>query len=163
MPSPAEAPKQRVHVNVADMKLSTSLDAELTTYGLGPCIGITFFDPRARVGALLHAQLPLARANASRALASPFTYVDRGIIETLRALAACGADRQRLVVHLAGGAAGIHGAEIGPRNVVVAERMMERHHLLVVERQLGGNVARTMTLDLASGRTSIRAVERVAA
>ena len=53
-------------------------DEVLVTYSLGSCIGLSLYDPVARVGGLLHAMLPLssldpvkAAANARRCSPTP--------------------------------------------------------------------------------------------
>ena len=44
-------------VGIGDMKFSRG-EGRIITYALGSCIGITFYDPVTRLGALLHIMLP---------------------------------------------------------------------------------------------------------
>ena len=48
---------KQVSVGIADMKL-TRQEGVLITYALGSCVGISFYDPMIRLGALLHIMLP---------------------------------------------------------------------------------------------------------
>ena len=43
-------------VGIGDMKFSRG-EGRIITYALGSCIGITFYDPVTRLGALLHISL----------------------------------------------------------------------------------------------------------
>lgn len=49
--------QKKISVGIADMKL-TRQEGVLITYALGSCIGITFYDPMIKLGALLHIMLP---------------------------------------------------------------------------------------------------------
>ena len=45
--------EKELKVGIGDMKLTRN-EGTIITYALGPCIGITFYDPQLRLGALLH-------------------------------------------------------------------------------------------------------------
>ena len=45
-------------VGVADMQIAVAADKQLITYALGSCIGLTAYDPVAKIGGLLHFMLP---------------------------------------------------------------------------------------------------------
>ena len=53
--------EKELKVGIGDMKLNRG-EGRIITYALGSCIGITFYDPAIRLGALLHIMLP-ARFN----------------------------------------------------------------------------------------------------
>ena len=92
--------EKKISVGIADMKI-TRQEGVLITYALGSCIGISFYDPMIKLGALLHIMLP-ERGRAGDA--NVFKFADSGIHETLRKLSAYGATKQRLVCKIAGGA-----------------------------------------------------------
>ena len=48
---------KKISVGIADMKIARQ-EGELITYALGSCIGIAFYDPMIKLGALLHIMLP---------------------------------------------------------------------------------------------------------
>ena len=48
---------KQISVGIADMKL-TRREGVLITYALGSCVGISFYDPMIKLGALLHIMLP---------------------------------------------------------------------------------------------------------
>ena len=49
--------EKRLTVGIGDMKF-TRENGQIITYALGSCIGISFYDPVLRLGALLHIMLP---------------------------------------------------------------------------------------------------------
>lgn len=145
-----------VPVGVAEMKLSTNPRARLAAFGLGSCIAITFFDRVARVGALLHAQLPLARDNEAFAEQNPFAFVDSGIAKTLEALVRLGAHAPRLLVGAAGGANLSAHATVGERNCRALDATLRSFGLWTDGAHLGGHLARTVSLDLVDGSVKVR-------
>ena len=64
-------------VGIGDMKFSRG-EGRIITYALGSCIGITFYDPVTRLGALLHIMLP---AQFEGKDSNPFKFADSGIRE----------------------------------------------------------------------------------
>ena len=46
-----------IKVGMADLKVAKAPDS-LITLGLGSCIGLTFYDPVAKVGGMVHYMLP---------------------------------------------------------------------------------------------------------
>ena len=56
-----------IKVGMADYKVGAA-PSTLISYGLGSCIGLSLYDPQAKVGGLLHYMLPGQQAGA------PFGY-----------------------------------------------------------------------------------------
>lgn len=133
------------------------------TYALGSCIGITFYDPQVRLGALLHIMLP-AKVDARDA--NLFKYADSGIHETVRKLTAFGMLKSRTVVKIAGGAKmfEISGnadfGNIGQRNTAAVKQTLMQEGLRISAEDTGGSYARTMILDVKTGAVSVRSFGR---
>lgn len=148
---------KKISVGIADMKM-TRQEGELITYALGSCIGISFYDPMIKLGALLHIMLP----EKNQADSNVFKFADSGIRETLRKLYAFGATKGRLVVKIAGGAKmfemkGPGGlGNIGERNAQNVKRVLMMEGIRVVSEDTGANYARTMLLDVGTGQVFIR-------
>ena len=87
---------KKISVGIADMKM-TRQEGMLITYALGSCIGISFYDPMIKLGALLHIMLPEKNQLTDT---NVFKYADSGIQETLRKLAAFGAVKRLSVIHI---------------------------------------------------------------
>ena len=148
---------KKISVGIADMKIARQ-EGELITYALGSCMGISFYDPMIKLGALLHIMLP----EKNQADSNVFKFADSGIRETLRKLYAFGATKGRLVCKIAGGAKmfemkGPGGlGNIGERNAQNVKRVLMMEGLRVVSEDTGANYARTMLLDVGTGQVFIR-------
>lgn len=146
----------QVSVGVADMRLSNEPGCTLATFGLGSCIGIAFYDRIARVGAMLHAQLPFASDNRELAASNPFAFVDAGTAATLAALSRYGARTSRLLVWAAGGATLNPHATVGERNQLALGETMRSFGLYADTAHLGGTVPRGIALSLPEGIVLVR-------
>ena len=152
---------QKLTVGIADMKIGKGNDL-LVAYALGSCIGLCFYDPKLKLGALLHVMLPL---NMEAGRKNPLKYADTGIRETLRQLEAKGASRSRITVKIAGGAKmfevnGGNLGNIGQRNIESVHTILRMEGIRLLGEHVGGNVARTLLFDLDSGQSCIRSYGR---
>ncbi len=146
-------------VGVADMKVSESREDTLITYSLGSCLGVTLHDHDAGVGGLLHCMLPHSKMDAAKAERNPAMFVDTGILTLLQALFDRGAQRKRLSVRVAGGAQILDEKKtfnIGERNYTMLRKVLWKNSLLIAGEEVGGNVPRTLALDMATGDTRLR-------
>jgi chemotaxis protein CheD len=147
-------------VNVADLIVTADPEDVLITYALGPCLGIAISDVQAGIGGLLHAQLPTAGGDAERAKRNPAQFVDSGLITMLEAMLDLGAEPARLSVKVAGGAHvmdDLNVFQIAKRNYAVLKKLLWKNNLLIAAEEVGGNVPRTMSLEVHSGRVMIQA------
>lgn len=148
-------------IGIADMQLLKN-EGTLITYALGSCIGICLYDPAIRLGAMLHIMLPL---NMEAGRKNPLKYADTGVAEMLRQMEAKGANRSRIVAKIAGGAkmfevTGGSLGNIGQRNIDSVKMQLKRHGLRLQKEDVGGTVARTMLMDVATGTVSVRSYGR---
>ena len=149
---------QKLTVGIADMKIGKGNDL-LVTYALGSCIGLCFYDPKLKLGALLHVMLPL---NMEAGRKNPLKYADTGIRETLRQMESKGASRARITAKIAGGAkmfevSGSNGlGNIGQRNIESVKATLRREKIRLLAEHTGGTVARTLLFDVVTGQGCIR-------
>jgi chemotaxis protein CheD len=143
------------------MKVSSSPEDEIITFALGSCIGITVYDPVAHIGAMVHVMLPTSSIDPIKASTNPCMFVDTGVKNLFLASYKAGAQRNRLMVFAAGGATA-HGLEqddyfqIGARNVTVLRSLLWKNGIILQNSDFGGNLARTMSLDIGTGQVTIR-------
>jgi chemotaxis protein CheD len=148
-----------VVIGAAECHVTGDTTSVLVIHALGSCVGVSIYDPLARVGGLLHFMLPAAPADAPQAGKSPYMFADSGIPRMFREAYEKGAQKRRLRVRVAGGAqiADENGVfNIGQRNCLAMRRIFREAGVIVHAEETGGNVARTMRLDLASGRLFLR-------
>ncbi len=152
------APKTNLVVGVADMVASNDGNAELVTYSLGSCLGVTVYDPVKKVGGLLHLMLPDSRIDPKKAVAAPFMFVDTGVPLLFKTVFNLGGERSRVIIKVAGGAQFLDDQRIfniGERNILAFDDMISRNGLAVHARDTGGISSRTLRFDLATGNLSI--------
>jgi chemotaxis protein CheD len=152
-------PRKTFVVGVADMALSNDSSAEIVTYSLGSCLGITIYDPVKKIGGLLHIMLPDSNIDAAKAVNAPYMFVDTGVPRLFHGAYHLGADRSRLVVKVAGGAQlldqqGIFN--IGARNCDALEKLLAQNGLRAHATDVGGLSSRTVRLDLTNGNVTVK-------
>jgi len=127
---------------------------------LGSCVGVTFWSPRLRIGALCHGILPrcpqgwLPEVDPSE----EYRYVDASIRHLVRQFVALGASRQELVIKVFGGADVLQVGwavqdrpTIGAMNCLSAEEALESEGLAIFASDVRGTRGRRISFDTATG------------
>lgn len=151
-------------IGVGEMMVSDREDDELVTYSLGSCVGLTVYDPVARVGGMLHAMLPLSKMDPEKAGQRPCMFVDTGVTQLLEEIFKRGGKRARLSVKVAGGGNMLDPQRhfnIGERNYAVLRKILWKNNILIASEDVGGSRPRTMHLLMSDGRTIIRSGQEV--
>ena len=149
----------RITVGVADLQVSNVAAASIITHALGSCIGVTVYDPVARVGGMLHFMLPSGRGNAEKAKANPAMFGDTGVPLLFRSCYELGASKERLIVCAAGGAEIMNDSgqfKIGSRNRTILRQLFWKNNILLAADETGGSISRTLQIDLADGRVAFK-------
>jgi chemotaxis protein CheD len=159
MTSPAAAAK-RVSVGIGQLAISKDPGEVLVAYGLGSCIGVSCYDPQAKVSGMAHILLPSSDGKRVEER-EPARFADTGIDLLMTRLTAAGAVPRRLVVKVAGGAAVLGPAnaekfKIGTRNAEAITERLKKHGLKPVAEDLGGTKGRTLEMHPGTGKTYVR-------
>jgi chemotaxis protein CheD len=150
--------KKNLIVGMGDMLVSNDVSAQLVTYSLGSCVGISIYDPVAKVGGLLHAMLPDSTINPDRAVSRPYMFVDTGLPAMFHAAYALGGAKSRMIIKFCGGAQFLDEKKIfniGERNVEATVTMLARNGVRVAACETGGHDSRTVRIDLANGQFTL--------
>lgn len=145
-------------VGVAQMAVSRDPAEVLVTHSLGSCVGLSVWDPVARVGGLAHFMMPASRGRDSASPQRPCRYVDVGAVIFLRAVLSRGASRRALVVKVAGGASvspHVEPFDIGRHNYTVLRKLLWKNDVLIAGEDVGGTVARAMSIEIGTGTTRV--------
>lgn len=148
-----------INVGIADMKLTNDPEAELVTYGLGSCIGITLYDPVAKVGGILHFMLPFYQMDPRKAAINPWIFADTGIPEFLRRAYRYGAEKGRLLLKAAGGAQMLDENgffRIGKNNIEMMHKIMKQENLIIQAEDIGGFLCRSLYLEVGTGKVWVK-------
>lgn len=125
------------------------------TFALGSCVAVCVYDAVNRIAGMVHIALPHSSTNLARAKALPGYFADTGIQSLFEYLVKLrGGDKKGLVVKLCGGANIMRCAnlfDIGKRNIEAAKFNLARRGLLTSAEDIGGNISRTVTLEVDTG------------
>jgi chemotaxis protein CheD len=146
-------------IGVADMAVSNSGDETLITYSLGSCIAVILFDPVVRVGGMLHFMLPEASMDIEKAKKKPAMFADSGVPALFKQSYQLGVTKKNAIVKIAGGSQimdenGVFN--IGKRNYLALRKIFWKNNVLVAAEHVGGNVNRTVRLEMATGRVFMK-------
>lgn len=157
---PVQEERKRVVVGIADAACVKDSGVLIVTHSLGSCLGVSIFDPKAGVGGLLHALLPLASQHPEKTLESPYACVDAGFARLCSEYEKLGGRKERMILKVAGGGSmimgdGVDHFEIGKRNMGVLRKTLWSMGILIAASHVGGSRPTTMVLDMANGQTRI--------
>lgn len=150
-----------VKVGMADLNVAKAPDS-LTTLGLGSCIGLTLYDPVAKIGGLVHYMLPDSTKLKNNTNIAKFG--DTGIRELYKQVCAQGANPRRLVAKIAGGAkmfevSGLSTVgNVGERNAEEAKIILKELKVPLIAEDTGLNYGRTVILNCETGDYLIKSV-----
>jgi chemotaxis protein CheD len=151
---------KKITVPLGEMRFSTDPKEVLVTYALGSCLGLSLYDPIARIGGLIHCQLPLSSSNPEKAAVNPCLFVDTGVTALLRTALEQGARKDRMILKVAGGSQSLTSNEmfnIGRKNYIVLRKLLWKNNLLIDTEHVGGILTRTMFLYMSDGSVRIKA------
>ncbi|HVU32217.1 MAG TPA: chemotaxis protein CheD [Opitutaceae bacterium] len=163
MPVTAVLAAPQLFVSVADLRFSNHPQAILSTVALGSCLGVTCYDPIAKIGALLHAMLPYSHKYQDLA-PNDARCLDTGIPAVLEGVLRAGANRRMLEFKVFGGAQILAANEyfsIGRQNVDAMKALVAEYGLNVRVWDVGGGLNRSIKLHLATGRVHLRMPNRM--
>jgi chemotaxis protein CheD len=147
-------------VNISDAKHSKSSGDTIVTYSLGSCIGVMVYDPVAQMSGMLHFQLPSSTMDPDRAKKNPLMFADSGLNTLIDQMVAGGANKRRLKIKIAGGANMFESTantfDIGKRNHTAIRKALWQHGLFVDAEEVGGNVARTVYMNVTDGKVTLK-------
>lgn len=155
--------KNMVKVGMADLNIITEPGLIRTT-GLGSCVGVTLYDPVAKIGGMAHVMLP-SSSIAREGMLNKAKYADTAIIELVERMKGAGASSTRLIAKMAGGSQMFQFAgagdtlRIGPRNTEVCKQMIKELRIPLLAEDCGGSHGRTIDLDRDTGILTIRSVQ----
>ncbi len=146
-------------VGISDIKISNASDDVIITYALGSCIGISVYDPVAKVGGLLHYMLPESTLDEKKAKDNPAMFADTGIPTLFKACYRLGAEKKRMIVKAAGGASILDDTNffrIGQKNIMAMRKIFWKNNVMLASEDTGANHNRTVRLEMATGKTFVR-------
>ena len=152
-----------IKVGMADYKVGAA-PSTLISYGLGSCIGLSLYDPKAQVGGLLHYMLPDSKQ--ARPSDTPAKFIDTGFPLMLADVLKLGGVKSRLVAKIAGGAQMFAFSNttsvmrVGERNAQAAKELLARLGIRLIAEDTGLNYGRTASIGLNDGTYTVKTVSK---
>ena len=151
-----------LRVGISDYKVAQQPQT-LITVGLGSCVGIALYDPKTKIGGLSHIMLPDSSAFKDTNKVEKFADLAvPHMVSEINKLT----NNNPLIAKIAGGASMFqfskdlpHGS-IGDRNILAVEKVLQQLGIPLLAAHTGGNMGRTMSIDLATFTVTVRMVNR---
>ncbi len=146
-------------VDISGILISNDPEGVLVTYALGSCIAVMLYDPKRRVGGMIHFMLPMSSTSPDKANDKPGMFADTGIPLLFNEMYKMGCDKSDLIVKVAGGGALYDDKgmfKIGQRNYTVLRKLFWKNNVLITAEDVGGAKSRTAKLYIATGRVTIK-------
>lgn len=150
-----------VKVGMADLNICSSPDA-LTTLGLGSCVGISLYDSVSKTAGMVHVMLPDSTKIKNNENFAKFA--DTGIDALIEKMILAGANRNRLVAKIAGGAqmfafsSNNDMLRIGERNVEASKSKLASLGIRILAEDTGLNYGRTIEFYAGTGELYVKSV-----
>jgi chemotaxis protein CheD len=147
-------------VDIADLKVSGNAEDIIITYALGSCLGLVVFDPRLKIGGILHAMLPEGKEKRSEPDFNPYKYVDTGVPLLFKECYKFGATKRSLKIYAFGCAnmtkASSAFLNIGDRNYAALNKILWKNNAMIDKEDIGGDKSRTIELMLSEGIVNLK-------
>ncbi len=153
-----------VSVGLGEICVARDPNLVLVCYGLGSCIGVSAYDPVAKVGGMAHIVLPTS--NNGFAETSPTKFANTCIPFLISKMEEENAKPGRLILKIVGGARMIRSInrgsslDIGERNIEAVTEVINKMGLKIHAKDIGGDWGRCLWLYIASGTTRVKTAEQ---
>ncbi|MGN0437943.1 MAG: chemotaxis protein CheD [Lachnospiraceae bacterium] len=141
---------EMIKVGIADWKLCNTPN-QITTIGLGSCVGVVLYSMNSSCCGLLHILLPSSKEIKNSLNRAKFA--DTGIDDMLTELIKHGFKQGQVLAKIAGGAAMFQFnnnsdlGSIGDRNVRAVKEALARYNIPIVSEDVGKDYGRTIIFD----------------
>ena len=150
---------ETIKVGIADWKICNTPD-QITTIGLGSCVGVVLYSKDADYCGLLHILLPSSveiKNNTNRA-----KFADTGIEDMRNELIKRGIGERKMIAKIAGGAAMFQFnsnselGTIGDRNIKAVKDALKHYGIPLVSEDVGKDYGRTIIFSPETKLLTIR-------
>jgi len=145
-------------VEIGGLVISSDPEDALISYALGSCLGLAIYDPVLRLGGLIHSKVPIARQARPEMEGGPAVCADQGTMALLQRLLDQGAQKERLIVTIAGCGNPVQAIthDIGRRNHMIARKILWKNGLFVHAEDVFGPKPRTMQIGIGTGEVTVK-------
>lgn len=146
---------------MADWQVADDPSAVFLVPGLGSCVGLVLYDPRACLAAMAHIMLPQSGGQVGD---RPAKFADTAVPLLVEVLEDRGARRDRLLAKAAGGAQMFRSQgnflAVGPRNGEAVQEALAAIGIPLLGSDLGGTWGRTIRFQMGTWILQVRSPGR---
>lgn len=135
----------------------------LKTMALGSCVGFIVLEPKSRTVGMAHIALSDSKINTTMSVKQPGRFVDMAVPALLNLVAKQSKTRSGYIIKLVGGAQVAQMKDIfniGKRNILAIKKILWQMKLVPVAEDLGGQISRTVTVDVNTGKVILHSPGR---
>ncbi|MCK5199164.1 MAG: chemotaxis protein CheD [Spirochaetales bacterium] len=145
----------RHDIGIGHIKVAATQGDEIKTYALGSCIAVILYDKKLKIAGMMHIALPDSTVNTEKARSLPGYFADTGLPILLSEFKKLGGELKTTIIKIAGGSNIMDENktfDIGRRNAIAVKRFLWKHRLGVIKEDIGGNISRTVSIDIDTGK-----------
>lgn len=155
-----------LNVGMGEIQVSNNPVDIITAPGLGSCIGLSIYDPVAKIAGMAHIVLPDSNNSSTISLKTslPGKFADTAVPEVLNQMYKLGAKKQNLIIKISGGAQmfnfekGGNVLNIGMRNAIAVKSHIAKEGLTIKTTDTGGNKGRTVKIEVKTGTVCVKII-----
>ena len=150
-----------IKIGMAELSVCIPPD-NITTLGLGSCIGCVLYDPVSKVSGMVHVMLPDSTKIRNNENIAKFA--DTGVQALYDEIIKAGASKSRLIAKIAGGAQMFafktdnEMLKVGERNAEGVVKKLDELKIPLKARDTGGHLGRTIEFYPETGELLIKSV-----
>ena len=144
-------------VGIGDFIISNNREDIIKTFALASCVAVTAYCSPSKVAGMIHIALPSPPYDID-IYARPGYYATSGLPLFINKMCSeYGCSKKDLRIDLYGGSNSINGDvfQIGKKNIAMVKKILMNMNLLYNIDETGGNVSRTLAMDVATGTVKI--------
>jgi len=152
----------RHDIGIGHIKTSATPGDEIKTYALGSCVAVILYDKKTKIAGMIHIALPDSAVNTEKAQSLPGYFADTGLPLLLKEFKKLGGERKTTIIKIAGGSNIMDENktfDIGKRNAIAVKRFLWKQGLGVMKEDIGGNISRTVSIDIDTGKVILSNAE----
>jgi chemotaxis protein CheD len=152
-----------IDVRMGSLSVSSEKNTVLTTF-VGSCVALCIYEPVEKIGGLAHIMLPDSEGNHFPTNNFDAKYADHALKLVLDAMKQKGAEHERMVSKLVGGAKTFSNENstadtlfnIGERNCASIRVLLNSSKIPILAEELGSTQGRWVKLDINSGKVMVK-------
>ena len=143
-------------LGIGELGVSDTPGSAIKTFALGSCVALLLYEPKKRIGGMVHIALSNSCINEEKSRTKPGYFADTGIpaLMDMMKKKMKSLDLSGLIAKLVGGASVMEDAQlfnIGGNNIVEVKKILDKYGLKLKAEDTGGDISRTVTMFIDTG------------